>query len=438
MCVGVLGFGLSGRAVFEYLNIHNIDCKIIDYDKLKQNNFDESYFDEIFVGINYLVVSPGINLNKLLKIYLKKKKIAFYGELEFASSKIKNDIIAVTGTNGKTTTVNLIFHLLKSYSVGVFLGGNIGVPATCFIDKLLGDELLVLECSSFQLETIRKFRPHVAVILNLTEDHLNRHRTMREYIRCKYKITKNQTKSDFLILNADDELIRKNPPKTKAQIFYFSTKAKVIGAYLKRNAIYFYDGETEIRLVFIAKIKLKGEHNLSNILASILSVYLQTRNVSYLKNIFTFQGVEHRIEFVKKICGVEFYNDSKATNISSVLVACRSFKQNLFLILGGSDKGYSFDELFENLPKNVVFVAIFGETKHKIAFSADKFKFLNYQIFDTLDESTRFLFSKAKSGDVVLLSPACASFDQFSNFEERGKVFKNIVMKLVDESCINS
>lgn len=432
MRVAIIGSGLSGCAVFDYLNKRREDCFFVENKDLMFLESDKQ-FDYLFDKVDFVVISPGVKLNKNFKIYLKKRKIAFFGEFEFATSKIKNDIIAVTGTNGKTTTVSLIYYLLKSYSAGVFLGGNIGIPVTSLIDKINYNDLLVLECSSFQLETVKKFHPHIAVILNISEDHLNRHKTMFEYLRCKYKITKNQTSLDYLILNADDEMIRKNPPKTKAQVFYFSTKSKVLGVYLKNNFIYFNDGVRDEKLVSISKVKLKGEHNYSNILAAVLSVYLQTGNISLLKNISKFEGVAHRIEFVKKINGVEFYNDSKATNIASVLVACKTFKQNLFLILGGLDKGYDFDKFFKNLPKNIKYIAMFGDCKNKIAYSAKKYKFSNFSICDTLEQSVRVLFDKSRRGDVVLLSPACASFDQFTNYEERGEVFKNIVSKIEDE-----
>ena len=432
MSVMILGSGLSGNSVFLYLKRRNIDCFFADEKYINGNDFSENELDKLFCNVESIIVSPGISLKNNIIFQAKKRKIAVFGEFEFGASKLNNQIIAVTGTNGKTTTVNLINHLLKSYSAGVFLGGNVGVPVTDLVDKINGDELVVLECSSFQLETIKKFKPHIAVILNITEDHLNRHKTMREYIRCKYKITKNQRVDDYLILNADDELLRKNPPKTKAQTYYFSTRFKVNGVYLKNGWVYFYDGEKEVKLISIEKIKLKGEHNLSNILASILSVYLQTKNLSLLKNVSSFEGVAHRIEFVKNINGVEFYNDSKATNVSSCLVACKSFKNNVLLILGGFDKECNFDVLFKNIPKNVKYIAIFGENKNKIAFSALRCDYNNFTKCDTLEQCVNILFKMANKGDVVLLSPASASFDQFSNYKERGDVFKKIVNGFVE------
>lgn len=438
MKVMIIGSGVSGLAVSDYLAERNIDHFFAKKEDIEAREFNEDYINNLLCDVLFAVISPGIKPHNELIFQLKKRRIALFGELEFGASKINNDIIAVTGTNGKTTTVSLIHYLLKDYLGGCKLGGNIGVPVTRLIRDVNDSEIFVLECSSFQLETIKKFRPHIAMILNITEDHLNRHGTMREYIKCKYKITKNQTKDDYLILNSDDEIIRKNPPKTKAQVFYFSTKRKVVGSYIKNGSIYFNDNVKEIRLASLSKIKLKGEHNLSNILASVLAVYLETGNKNMLKGISSFEGVEHRIEFVKTIRGVEFYNDSKATNIASTLVAVASFKNPINLILGGSDKGYDFDELFEKLPKNVDKIAVFGQTRMKIAFSAKKHNYQNIYICDDLESATNLLFKMSKPGDVVLLSPACASFDFFSNFEERGNFFKKIVREIgLNESSVS-
>ena len=238
----IIGSGVSCKAVYKYLKDKKCSCEILE-------KFTESseLFDKLESGkFSRVIVSPGIKLDKNIIFQLKKRKIALYGEMEFGMSKINNKIIAVTGTNGKTTTVSLIGYLLRKYLSGSCVAGNIGVPITSLINKL-NDEVVVLECSSFQLETINKFSPHIAVILNISEDHLNRHKTMKEYIRCKYKITKNQTEKDFLLLNADDDYLFNNSPKTKAKIYYFSTKNKVFGVYLKNKIAYFFDGIKEVK-----------------------------------------------------------------------------------------------------------------------------------------------------------------------------------------------
>lgn len=430
MKVLILGLGCTGRALADYFEGQNIEYDFAKKDDVNAKTFNENYINNLLNDVDLVVSSPGISCNNELIFQIKRRRIAFFGELEFATSKINNDIIAVTGTNGKTTTVSLINYLLKDYKGGCFCGGNIGVPVVSFLNKIKGGEIFVLETSSFQLETVENFKPHIAVILNITEDHLNRHGTMKEYIRCKYNIANNLDKNDYLLLNADDEYLQKHPPKTKAKIYYFSTKQKVLGSYIKNNSIYFNDNNKEIRLLSLSNTKLKGEHNLSNILAGALAVFLETRNVELLKGITSFSGVEHRIEFVKTINGVEFYNDSKATNIASTLVAVSSFKNDINLILGGSDKGYGFDELFKKLPRNVKNIAIFGEARYKIAFSANKYKFENIYLCDNLVSATKLLFKLSKPQSVVLLSPACASFDFFSGYAERGNFFKKVVREL--------
>lgn len=432
MKVLIVGQGKSGRSAYDYLMSKGIFCefadeKIINLDK---NKFEMIEKDRLYESLSFIVVSPGVSLDLPFFKEAKKRKIEIIGEFELGTKNLNGNIIAVTGTNGKTTTVSLINYLLKDYNANVFLGGNIGVPVTSFCNRAKKDDISVLECSSYQLESVKDFHAHIACILNFSVDHLKRHKTLKRYIYCKNKIVKNQTSDDFLIVNVDNELLMKNIPKTKSKIFYFSTKKKVVGCYVKRGSIYFNDNEKEEKLLSLKNIKLKGEHNVSNILAACLAVYLQTQSKKFLLDVCNFNGVEHRIEYVKTINDVEFYNDSKATNIDSTIVATKSFKCKINLILGGSDKGYEFNELFKNLPKNVENIAIFGETKHKIAFSAQKYKFKNFIICETLKESVLKLFKIASKKSIVLLSPACASFDHFSNYEERGNVFKKIIQEI--------
>ena len=432
MKVLVVGAGKSGRSAHDYLYKHNY---IVDFADEKIVNANEKEFEEydkdrLFEGLSFIVVSPGISFSLPFMKEAKIRKIKIIPEIELGTVNIKGNIIAVTGTNGKTTTVSLINFLLKNSGKNIFCGGNIGVPVTSFCDETKAGDVTVLECSSYQLEGVKKFHANIACILNFSVDHLTRHKTLKRYIWCKNNIVKNQTANDYLLLNFDNELLMKNVPKTKAKIYYFSTKNKVVGCYVKRGCIYFNDNQKEEKLLSLKDIKLVGEHNISNVLAAVLAVYLKTKNKQILKEVKNFNGVEHRIEYVKTVRGIEFFNDSKATNIDSTIVATKSFKCKINLILGGSDKGYDFDELFKNLPKNVENIAIFGETKNKIAFSAKKLNFKNYIICDNLKESTIKLFNKASKNSVVLLSPACASFDHFSNFEERGNVFKKIVREI--------
>ena len=431
MKVMIAGMGKSGRSAYDFLTNKGYVVEFIN-DEILNSKFEltETMKDRLFDGLSFIVASPGVALDLPFFKEAKNRKIKIVGELELGVINIKGDIIAVTGTNGKTTTVTLVKFLLKNYAKKVFLGGNIGVPITSFCENVKTDDVVVLECSSYQLESVKEFHANIACILNFSVDHLKRHKTLEKYMWCKNKIVKNQTKEDVLILNADNDLLMKNKPTTKAKVYYFSTKKKVIGCYVKRGCIYFNDSEKEEKLLSLKKIKLIGEHNLSNILAACLIVYLYTKNKNLLNEIEYFNGVAHRIEYVDKIKDVAFYNDSKATNIDSTLVATKSFKNKINLILGGSDKGYDFEDLFKNLPKNVKNIAVFGETKQKIAFFANKYNFKNLYICHSLRAATIFCFEKSKPNYIVLLSPACASFDQFSNYEERGNVFKNIVKEI--------
>ena len=439
MKVLIAGAGKSGRSAFDYLYSKGVDAEFLDKIYLEKNkSFDKNEIDRLFDGLSFIVTSPGVPLDLPFFKEAKKRKVKIVGELELGAKNINGNIIAVTGTNGKTTTVSLINFLLKDFDKNVFLGGNIGVPVTSFCDDVKSDDVAVLECSSYQLESVNNFHAHIACILNFSIDHLARHKTLNKYIGCKQKIVKNQTEKDFLLINADNELLMNNIPKTKAKIFYFSTKKQVCGCYVKRGCIYFKDNKIDEKLLSLKGIKLVGEHNLSNILASCLAVYLQTKNKDILKNVYNFCGVEHRIEYVKTIKGISFFNDSKATNIDSTLVALKSFKCKINLILGGSDKGYDFDELFKNMPKNVKNIAIFGETKYKIANSAKKYNFKNFCLLSSLKASVSFCYSQASAGFIVLLSPACASFDCFLNFEERGNIFKKIVKEIAlnENNCL--
>lgn len=435
MKVLILGSGISGRSASDYLEKQGYETVFAEKELLNENSkLTEKKLDRLFSGLSFIVISPGISKNIPLVKLAKKRKIKVISELELGTRKMKSDIIAVTGTNGKTTTVSLIYFLLKGSDKKSYVGGNIGIPVTSFSSKTTKNDIVVLECSSFQLETTSKFKPHIACILNITEDHLNRHKTMKTYIREKYKIAKDLTQNDYLLLNGDSEILMNNPPKTKAKIMYFSTRKKVVGCYVKRGSIYFNDNQTEKKLVPIKNIKLVGEHNLSNVLCACLAVFLETKNENLLNAVTEFQGVEHRIEYVKTIGGVSFYNDSKATNIDSTLVAIASFKQKINLMLGGSDKGYDFDKIFEKLSKKVQNIAVFGETKQKILQSAEKFNFKNIYSCENLKEATKLCYRLASAGDVVLLSPACASFDQFSCYEERGNIFKKIVWEIDNEN----
>ena len=428
----IAGSGLSGKSAFDYLEKIGTEVEFVPNEILnyfdKEKDFEKA--DRLFDGLSFLVKSPGITFDNELIKYAVKKKVKIISELELGLAASKGDKIGVTGTNGKTTTVTLINFLLKDSGRNIFLGGTIGTPVTRFCDKTKDGDITIVEASSFQLERNRNSHFHIAAILNITPDHLNHHRSMKDYIKSKQNITKKQTENDYLLLNADSEILMQNVPKTKAKIFYFSTEKQVEGCYIKRGSIYFNDNLSEKKLVSLKGVRLVGKHNLQNILCACLAVYLELKRVDLLKDISNFGGVPHRIEYVKTINGISFFNDSKATNIDSTKVAISSFSCGINLILGGSDKGYEFDEIFAKIPKNVRNIAIFGQTKQKIAISAKKFGYKNVVICSCLKDCVCKLYQLAKPGEIVLLSPACASFDCFSNFEERGVVFKKIVEEI--------
>ena len=432
----IVGDGKSGKAAYKLLKSEGTDVSLLENENINKTIFKKEELDRLFDGLSFIVKSPGVPYDIQFLKEAKKRKIKVVGELELGANKLSGDVIAVTGTNGKTTTVSLINFLLSGLNQKIFLGGNIGIPVSSFCNETKNNDISVLECSSFQLEKISKFKPKISAILNLSPDHLNRHKTFKNYISCKQNIAKNQTKNDYLLVNADDEILMQNLPKTKAKIFYFSTKKQVVGCYLKRGDIYFNDSLKSKKIASAKNLKIIGEHNLSNTLCSVLAVWLETQNMELLKRLKDFSAVSHRIEFVTKINEISFYNDSKATNISSTLSAVSSFKCGINLILGGSDKGYDFDEFFAKNHKNIKNIAIFGETKQKIAFSAKKYNFKNFYICDTLRSSTLLLYQLAKPGEIVLLSPACASFDCFENYEERGNCFKKIVKEIENENVL--
>lgn len=428
----VIGKGISGKGAAKLLREQGYRVRFVDDDELFElsEKEREKFLSRLFCGLLFVVTSPGIEPNHILLKLARERGIEVIGELEFGVRHLNGDIIAVTGTNGKTSTVSLIYFLLSGCKRRVFLGGNIGVAVSSFANMSESTDISVLECSSFQLATVQTFRAHIAALLNITVDHLSYHKTMENYIFCKQQIAKNQTESDFLLINADDPISAGNIPKTRAKIYYFSTKHKVLGCYIKRGCIYFNDNLHEIKLASLKNVKLLGEHNRSNVLCACLAVWLETGDISLFDRLCDFKGVSHRIEYIKSIGGVDVYNDSKATNIDSTLVATRSFKQRVNLILGGSDKGYEFDSLFKSLPKNVKSIVVTGETKNKIIVAAHRCDFKNIYACDGFREAVESCFSRAKPGEVVLLSPACASFDCFKNYEERGNYFKRIIEEI--------
>lgn len=381
-------------------------------------------------NIDLVVVSPGVPLD-LPFIKNIKEKVEIIGEVELSyrlSSLPK--IIGITGTNGKTTTTSLVSSIFKEAKEDIFTVGNIGNPVIDTVDVATKESVLVTELSSFQLESIDKYKPHISAILNFSEDHLNRHHTMEKYIKAKCNIYKNQDKNDYMILNYDDILVR-NLKDIKAEKIYFSyDSALEKGVYLDENEDIIINIDKKINLMNKNELKIKGKHNVQNAMAAVAISYIYGIDVSIIKNALkNFSGVEHRQELVKNINGITFINDSKATNPDSSIKAINSY-ENIILIAGGMDKENDFENLLENAKDRVKSLVLLGETAKKIKDLALKKGFDDVNIVANMKEAVSMSYEKANEGDVVLLSPACASWDMYKSFEVRGRDFKENVNSL--------
>ncbi|MEI0609529.1 UDP-N-acetylmuramoyl-L-alanine--D-glutamate ligase [Brachyspira pilosicoli] len=383
----------------------------------------------ILKDITLIIISPGVPQSIDIVKEAKKRNIKVIGEIEFAYNLIPDrNYISVTGTDGKTTTVNLIYSIINSYKKARLLG-NVGNTFSKEVESIEKDEDIVLELSSFQLETVDNFHSHISVILNIAEDHLDRYKDIEDYFNAKKNITKNQNSNDFLILNYDNfytnryynELI-----KTKDisfNVLTFSTKYREANLYYNNeDECLYYNGE---KIFSIAKRKLLGMHNIENILASVLACIKDNIPIEYIdKAVNNFKSIEHRLEFVKKIDGVRYINDSKATSMSAVMSALKSFDKNIILIMGGRNKGIDFKPLKSIIEERVKKLILTGEASEDLSSMIDV---SNKIIIKDFTEAFDYAKKIAVKGDTVLLSPGCASFDSFKNYEERGKYFKSLV-----------
>ena len=370
-----------------------------------------------------MIKNPGIKYNNPAVLKAKEYGMDVINEIELAYGYLNKDvhIIGVTGSNGKTTTVTLIYNMLKEAGLPVHLGGNIGTPLCNFVKDIKANEYLVMEISDHQLCDMYKFKTNVSVLTNIYDAHADFHDSHERYAQTKKKIFNNLTKNDVAIVNYDNKEAVDISKDINTNILYFSKDSKQ-NVYLLDGAIYFRDE----KVIDTKDIKLKGTHNYENAMAAISAVKVfDVSNDVIFKVLNTFGGVEHRIEYVDTIDGVDYYNDSKATNCESTKTALKSFNQPTLLIMGGLDRGHSFEELTEFM-KNVTYVACYGETKSRIKEYCDRIG-IDCGVFDTLVNATTACFEKAQKGDVVLLSPACASWDQYEKFEDRGDEFKKTV-----------
>jgi UDP-N-acetylmuramoylalanine--D-glutamate ligase len=379
-----------------------------------------------------IVISPGVPMDTPEV----KQVIAFglpvIGELELASRYLQGQVVAITGSNGKTTTTTLIGKIFTDSNAPTLVGGNIGLPVIDLVAKSTADTVSVLEVSSFQLETVEQFHPHIAIILNITPDHLDRHGSFENYVAAKERIFAKQDANDYLVLNADDRVTQMSAGRTKSEVFWFSaTKAVRRGAFVRDGVIVWIAKENGVTepVMPVAEIHLKGAHNVENVLAAVCAGRLARIPAESIRaSVAAFRAVEHRLEWVRTRNGVEFYNDSKATNVDAAMKAIASFAGGVHLILGGKDKDSDYRVMADMLKQRVKVVYTIGSAAEKI--DRELHGVVKMVSAQTMQRAVAEAAKTAVAGDVVLLSPACSSFDQFENYEHRGRVFRQLVDEL--------
>ena len=434
----------NGEEVFAFDKdkevVKNLFAKNCDekFKKLKKNNEKFVILKKLSAknikNIDIVVLSPGVFSKKLDALFKKYNKKVI-SELELASKFCKAPILAITGTNGKTTTVSLLFEMFKNVNKKTCLVGNVGIS---FCEKVFDGnmDLAICEASSFQLEKVENFSPQIVGFLNICDDHLDRYNSFDEYFKAKQNIFKNFTETNIAVFNYDDRKLFDFSKTISSRKYYFSLKTlpdDLFGAYILDEQIVFKLCKSEFKLN-LCEISLLGEHNLYNVMCAGLMALLYGLSFENVKKaIKNFMPPKHRIEFVKKVDGVSFYDDSKGTNIASTLSAVNCFKEKILLMLGGEDKNENFNNFFSKLPKNVSRILCFGRTKRKILKSAKKCGFKNITVCKNMKDAFNFFNTKQMEESVVLLSPACSSFDQFSSYEERGNYFKSLVWGLKNE-----
>ena len=390
---------------------------------------------EVREGLDLVVLSPGVPTDLPLVNELREQGLKIWGEVELAYQMGKGRVLAITGTNGKTTTTAMLGKIMSDYLDSVFVVGNIGTPYTSAALQMKDDTVTVAEISSFQLETIEDFCPQVSAILNITEDHLNRHHTMEEYIRVKELITCNQTKEQVCVLNYEDLTLREFGAHAPAKVVYFSSIQKLPeGIYLDGKDIVLKDGEKETVITSTDRLKILGRHNHENtMVAAAMAYYAGVPVESIRASVESFTAVEHRIEYVTEKQGVVYYNDSKGTNPDAAIKGIQAMDRPTILIGGGYDKESSYEEWIQAFDGKVRYLVLIGQTREKIQDAAHRCGFKNTILADNLEEAVKLCASLARHGDAVLLSPACASWGQFDNYEQRGRKFKEYVHALPDE-----
>ena len=391
---------------------------------------------ETFLQQDLIIPSPGVPFDMPHLVAARSHGVRIWSEIELAWRSLRGRLVAVTGSNGKTTTTALIGHILKSAGLPTLVGGNIGTPLISLVELSSDAAVTVAEVSSFQLEAVEAFHPEVGVLLNITPDHLDRHASYEDYVKAKGRIFENQDEHDAAVINADDPEAARLPP-AHAQVYWTSRARRVAaGAYLREGQVVFRRDGADTVVMPREEIPLRGEHNVENVLAATAAAALCGVSAPAIAAaVRSFAGVEHRLEFVAEIRGVSFYNDSKATNVDATLKALDAFATHLWVILGGKDKGSDYTVLADLLQRRARLVLLIGAAAEKISKQLEGV--VPMEQAGTLERAVRAAFERAQPGDVILLAPACASFDQFQNYEHRGRVFKQIVRQLELESAAN-
>ncbi len=441
----VVGTGVSGVAAIRLLAAKGAKPVILEgNEKADQEQIrakiPESITYDLIIGnlpeevmdtLDLAVLSPGVPTDLPFVIKLQDKKIPVWGEIELAYVCGKGRLAAITGTNGKTTTTALTGAIMREYYDSVFVVGNIGLPYTEYALEMKDSSVTVAEVSSFQLETIHSFRPEVSAILNITPDHLNRHHTMQCYIDTKARIAENQTKDQICVLNYEDPELQKLADKIPADIFWFSSAHPLErGIWLDGEDIIYKDTE-EIKICTIHDMQLLGVHNYENVMAAVaITMHMGVPVECIRKAVAEFKAVEHRIEFVREVNGVKYYNDSKGTNPDAAIKAVQAMVTPTVVIGGGYDKQSSYEEWIASFGDTVKCLVLLGATADKIEETARKAGFTNIIRVESLKEAVEVSAAQAQSGEAVLLSPACASWDMFKSYEQRGTLFKKYVNQL--------
>ena len=442
----VYGTGISGISAADLLE--SVQAHVVLYDEnmnLKTEQIQAklakgsrakvvlgALSEKLIDTLDLIVLSPGVPTDIPVVEEFKSRGIPVWGEIELAYQLSKGQIVAITGTNGKTTTTTLVGKLMKNFYESVYVVGNIGNPYTAVATEMREDTVTVAEISSFQLETIHEFHPAVSAILNITPDHLNRHHTMECYIETKEKISMNQTKDDVCVLNFDDACLKDFGKHCNASVLFFSrlhTLEK--GVYLEGDTFIYADGASKTEVCKTTDLKILGAHNHENVMAAIaMAVSMKIPMDIIRKTLMEFTAVEHRIEYVCEKNGVAYYNDSKGTNTDAAIKGIQAMNRKTVLIGGGYDKGSEYDDWIESFDGKVTYLVLLGATKEKIAECARKHGFENIIFAKTMEEAVALSAAHAKPGEAVLLSPACASWGMFDNYEQRGRIFKDLVRKL--------